>query len=282
MKIKASNGQGVPVNPYSQYTPNDTDVYGDTWPSDEWKCFDKANPPLTILTPNGEVYKGDDVVEGEVVWQISAPGSNKWYNSSGVLVPHENSPFDTRQVYIITQPEPAKEVRAETVEEAASQYAYMYEDVDRDIPACYRKAFIHGAQWQAQNPSLISREDIKYKPASPVSMGVTNGINPCPLCGGKEGESVLLGYDEPRYMITCCNCNLRIVDDRKDKVKGKWNTREGISWDRKPLFISREKVREVVEKEINILDKLPLQHKDDAIIFAINKLNELLNKLTTL
>lgn len=71
------------------------------------------------------------------------------------------------------------------------------------------------------------------KDFTPVNLGVANGIDPCPFCLGKEGETVFLGYNEPRYMISCTNCNVRIIDDRKDKVQAKWNLRNGITfWDK--------------------------------------------------
>lgn len=70
---------------------------------------------------------------------------------------------------------------------------------------------------------------------TPVKLGVANGIKPCPLCNGMEGEDVFLGYQEPIYMITCIPCGLKIIDDRKDKVQAKWNTRNGKGfWDEPP------------------------------------------------
>lgn len=93
----------------------------------------------------------------------------------------------------------------------------------------YDAGFDDGVNYQKEKQTASIRLDT----GKPVNLGVTNGIDPCPLCGGKEGDDVFLGYKEPRYMITCVPCSLRIIDDRKDKVQGKWNTRNGKDhWDK--------------------------------------------------
>lgn len=54
-------------------------------------------------------------------------------------------------------------------------------------------------------------------------------INPCPLCGGiSDGElpDVILGaLGNSQFQIKCVPCNLKIVQDRVDKVRDMWNTR---------------------------------------------------------
>lgn len=92
---------------------------------------------------------------------------------------------------------------------------------------------------------------------TPINLGVKNGIDPCPLCGGKEGETVLLGYKEPRYLITCTECNLTVIDDRKDKVQGKWNTRNGIDFWDKQSWLREVKSTHVPIEEV---EKILSQH----------------------
>lgn len=59
-----------------------------------------------------------------------------------------------------------------------------------------------------------------------ANLGKDNHIKPCPFCGSKEGENVILGYDYPKYRIACIPCGVVMVDDRKDKVIANWNNRK--------------------------------------------------------
>lgn len=75
--------------------------------------------------------------------------------------------------------------------------------------------------------------NIKFQPGNPLDRVI--GLNDCPFCGGKEGEAVIVGYLDPRYIVSCANCQVRLFDDRLDKVKGKWNTRNGFcNWNNSP------------------------------------------------
>jgi hypothetical protein len=107
----------------------------------------------------------------------------------------------------------------------------------------YRQVYLLTVSPTEQNSNCTEKGIIKKADAqpvkegdggiTPVNLGVANGIDPCPFCAGKEGETVFLGYKEPRYMISCANCNVRLIDDRKDKVQAKWNLRNGITfWDK--------------------------------------------------
>lgn len=58
-----------------------------------------------------------------------------------------------------------------------------------------------------------------------ASFGKNNGLLPCPFCGSEEGENVMLGYEYPKYRITCIPCSIIMKHDRKDKVKEYWNKR---------------------------------------------------------
>jgi hypothetical protein len=58
-----------------------------------------------------------------------------------------------------------------------------------------------------------------------AGLGKENGISPCPFCGSKEGENVILGYEYPKYRIACVPCGVIMLDDRKDKVIANWNRR---------------------------------------------------------
>lgn len=52
-------------------------------------------------------------------------------------------------------------------------------------------------------------------------------IKDCPLCGGKAGEEVIMGFKHPsEFIINCTPCHLRIIMDRPDKVIGTWNMRK--------------------------------------------------------
>lgn len=63
-----------------------------------------------------------------------------------------------------------------------------------------------------------------------TDLGLTNNIEPCPFCGGTEGEQVFLGRTEPdHFQITCICCSIKMKHDRKDKVIGIWNNRKLLS-----------------------------------------------------
>lgn len=63
-----------------------------------------------------------------------------------------------------------------------------------------------------------------------TDLGLSNNIEPCPFCGGAEGEQVFLGRTEPdHYQITCICCSVKMKHDRKDKVIGIWNNRKPLS-----------------------------------------------------
>ena len=53
-------------------------------------------------------------------------------------------------------------------------------------------------------------------------------IKPCPFCGAKAGdiEGIWFGLRGDMYFsITCIPCSVTMIDDRTDKVIGKWNSR---------------------------------------------------------
>lgn len=58
-----------------------------------------------------------------------------------------------------------------------------------------------------------------------ADLGKSNHISPCPFCGGKEGDNVILGYEYPKYRIACVPCGVVMINDRKDKVITNWNRR---------------------------------------------------------
>lgn len=67
-------------------------------------------------------------------------------------------------------------------------------------------------------------------------LGYNNHILPCPICGGKEGETVILGRVSPdHFRIICTPCNLLMKHDRKDKVIGIWNNRASSGVDVKKV-----------------------------------------------
>jgi hypothetical protein len=62
-----------------------------------------------------------------------------------------------------------------------------------------------------------------------INLGHNNNIEPCPFCGGKEGEEVFLGMVAPaHFRIACGRCSVVMIQDRKDKVIGIWNNRKPL------------------------------------------------------
>lgn len=47
-------------------------------------------------------------------------------------------------------------------------------------------------------------------------------IRVCPFCGNKP----IIGFKTPsKFIIRCVSCNVKMVQDREDKVIGMWNQR---------------------------------------------------------
>jgi hypothetical protein len=121
-------------------------------------------------------------------------------------------------------------------------------------------------EWKDQD-----KASLKLNPGTPKGLGIANGIDPCPFCGCKEGEGVILGQDRHRWMITCTNCNVRFVDDRKDKVQSHWNRRTPAD------LISKQQVIGIVDNMKIKTDKLT---GPDRILNTI--LDEVISKIKEL
>lgn len=95
-------------------------------------------------------------------------------------------------------------------------------------------------------PIQQPKEQEKEKTAEGSNFGNNNHLKPCPFCAGTEKDHVvILGYKSPYYRVTCCNCNVVLEDDRKDKVQGKWNDRNGLSWDKADYLTLENTVSEL-------------------------------------
>jgi hypothetical protein len=103
-------------------------------------------------------------------------------------------------------------------------------------------------EWRSSDSPYVHEDDIyrameeyanqyKDRPTPPVETKTAEEIAkldrcynllPCPFCGGKEGEVVVMGYKYPHYRASCMDCGYFISDDRTDKVVHHWNRRQFI------------------------------------------------------
>jgi hypothetical protein len=205
--------------------------------------FNSAHPELPLINPDHSPYHG---VEGEIL-----EGRIVWQQSTFTNGWEE-----------ITE----------------HQYNYHYENHSELNQPIHKVRKIYIITPKAEKPEETEETDY-----IPVSMGVANGIDPCPLCGGKEGESVILGYKHPYYRITCTDCSLIITDDRKDKVQGKWNTRNGVDFWQKQNTVSKERVIEVIQGTIDGILSTDKQCADYEYMEYQNKtLTDLINQIKAL
>lgn len=95
---------------------------------------------------------------------------------------------------------------------------------------CTDHYFYEDSGWKTrQSYELIPKVKEHQLTINKIALGHNNNIDPCPFCGGKEGDHVFLGRVEPdHYQIVCCCCSVKMKHDRKDKVIGIWNNRKPL------------------------------------------------------
>lgn len=113
-------------------------------------------------------------------------------------------------------------------------YGTLWCDIEKDT---YDRFLLHGKsgyQMTETRQYLQLKQPVKEQVPKEITerktdLGLSNNIEPCPFCGGTEGEQVFLGRTEPdHYQITCICCAVRMKHDRKDKVIGIWNNRKPL------------------------------------------------------
>lgn len=210
--INKETGLGEVENPFAkqrqiEYEPPIYTI------NEDWCNFDNTHPQLPVISQSGEI-----LAEGtwgcEKVWQFRNANFNDTYH---------------KDKYWLDMSYRSKSGSFDTVDEFKR---YCHEEGYN-----YRQIYRVVLPTQPDVKETVSNLDI----GEPRSLGIANGIDPCPFCGAKEGEGVILGQRNHLFMITCTNCGVQTQDDRKDKVQSHWNRRS-------PDSISKQQVLAEIEK----------------------------------
>lgn len=156
MKILIQDGKGKPINPYTSATYIREEAIN-------FNKFRDENPPLIVLDENGLEYKEPGTYEAEKVrqyWGGLFPDDMHWINRPNFTDVYLDN--DERFVYILT-PNPTlegkeeeKQKTPETIEQAAVR---LFGDDINEFGG-QRDGFKLGAQWQAKNSGLISKDAV--------------------------------------------------------------------------------------------------------------------------
>lgn len=101
-----------------------------------------------------------------------------------------------------------------------------------------------------------------------------NHLKPCPFCNGKAELSGM--FPSGQYYIECSECRASIWEDRKDKVIGHWNMRNGQDdICNSKLSENKQTLKELRNKLENTFDKntFSVEHADDCEVDYTNKDN---------
>ncbi len=115
---------------------------------------------------------------------------------------------------------------------AVLQWQYKFIDLDwLNCKGIYSKTECERGGIPLRQIYVLATSPNKQLEEAAKDYGKDNHLYNCPFCNGSERDSkVLLGYKYPKFRVSCVSCGFNIEDDRVDKVKELWNTRDGKGW----------------------------------------------------